>query len=61
MESYITDHLELPRRICLPSDTEINEELIKKLLKLKEGENERYEILQGYYEGKAKILDRKKR
>ena len=60
MDSYITDHLELPNKICLPSETEINEELIKKLLKLKEKENKRYEILQGYYEGKAKINERQK-
>lgn len=60
MESYITENLELPRKICLPEDTEITSNLIKKLLQIKEKENERYEILQGYYEGKAKILDRKK-
>ncbi|CDZ74857.1 phage portal protein, SPP1 family [Peptoniphilus sp. ING2-D1G] len=60
MDSYITNHLELPRRICLPNDTEISEELIKKLLKLKEKENERYQTLQGYYEGKAKINERQK-
>ena len=60
MESYITENLELPRKICLPDDTEITTDLIKKLLEIKEKENERYEILQGYYEGKAKILDRKK-
>ena len=60
MESYITKNLELPRKICLPDDTEITTDLIKKLLEIKEKENERYEILQGYYEGKAKILDRKK-
>lgn len=60
MESYITENLELPRKICLPDDTEITTDLIKKLLEIKEKENKRYEILQGYYEGKAKILDRKK-
>lgn len=60
MESYITENLELPKKICLPDDTEITTDLIKKLLEIKEKENKRYEILQGYYEGKAKILDRKK-
>lgn len=60
MESYITEHLELPKRICLPEDTEITDELIKKLLRIKDKENERYEMLQGYYEGKAKIFDREK-
>lgn len=60
MESYITEHLELPKRICLPADTEVTPELIEKLIKIQEEDNKRYEILQGYYEGKAKIFERKK-
>lgn len=60
MESYITEHLELPKRICLPVDTEVTPELIEKLIKIQEEDNKRYEILQGYYEGKAKIFERKK-
>lgn len=60
MESYITEHMELPKRICLPIDTEINTELIKALLKEHEKDIKRYQILQGYYEGKAKILERQK-
>lgn len=60
MESYITEHLELPKRICLPTDTEVTPELIEKLIKIQEKDNKRYEILQGYYEGKARIFDRKK-
>lgn len=60
MESYITEHLELPKRICLPQDTEVTTELIEKLIKIQEKDNKRYEILQGYYEGKAKIFEREK-
>lgn len=60
MESYITEHFELPKRICLPADTEVTPELIEKLIKIQEKDNKRYEILQGYYEGKAKIFDREK-
>lgn len=60
MESYITEYLELPKTINLPLETEINPELIKKLVKLSEKNIERYNILQEYYEGKAKINDRSK-
>ena len=60
METYITEYLELPKTINLPLETEINPELIKKLIKLSEKNIERYNILQEYYEGKAKINDRSK-
>lgn len=60
MESYITEFLELPQDIRLPKNTEVTPELIKKLIKLNEKNVERYEVLQGYYNGKSKILDRKK-
>lgn len=60
MENYITEYLELPKRVHLPKDVEITDELILKLLKNHEENLERYEILQGYYEGRAKIFDRQK-
>lgn len=60
MESYITEHMELPKKICLPIDTEVTTELIKALLKVHDKNIKRYQILQGYYEGKAKILERQK-
>lgn len=60
MENYITEYMKLPKKICLPEDTEINIELINKIIKIQEEYSERYKILQGYYEGKAKIFDREK-
>lgn len=60
METYITEYLELPKTINLPLEAEINPELIKKLIKVSENNIERYNILQEYYEGKAKINDRSK-
>lgn len=60
MESYITEYMDLPKRICLPRETEINPELIKALIKEHEKNIGRYKTLQGYYEGKAKILERTK-
>lgn len=60
MESYITEYMELPKTINLPLKTEINPELIKKLIKISENNTERYNILQEYYEGKAKINERSK-
>ena len=60
MESYITEYMELPKNINLPLETEINPELIKKLIKISEKNTERYNILQEYYEGKAKINERSK-
>ncbi|UHR03275.1 phage portal protein [Peptoniphilus sp. GNH] len=60
MESYITEYMELPKTINLPLETEINPELIKKLIKISEKNTERYNILQEYYEGKAKINERSK-
>ena len=59
-DSYITEYLELPKTIQLPVDTEINNELIKTLIEIHDNNLERYKILQGYYEGKAKIQDRTK-
>ena len=52
--------MELPKTINLPLETEINPELIKKLIKISEKNTERYNILQEYYEGKAKINERSK-
>lgn len=60
MENFITEYLKLPKRICLPEDTEITEELLKKILKVHDEDIGRYKILQGYYEGKAKIFERTK-
>ncbi len=60
MENFITEYLKLPKRICLPEDTEITEELLKKILKIHDEDIGRYKILQGYYEGKAKIFERTK-
>lgn len=60
MENFITKYLKLPKRICLPEDTEITEELLKKILKIHDEDIGRYKILQGYYEGKAKIFERTK-
>lgn len=60
MENFITEYLKLPKRICLPEDTEITEELLKKILKIHDEYIGRYKILQGYYEGKAKIFERTK-
>ena len=59
-DSYITEYLKLPKTIQLPVDTEINNELIKTLIEIHDNNLERYKILQGYYEGKAKIQDRTK-
>ena len=60
MENFITEYLKLPKRICLPEDTEITEELLKKILKIHDEDIGRYKILQRYYEGKAKIFERTK-
>lgn len=60
MENYITEYMELPKRVYLPKDTEINEELILKLIKKHKENIVRYTALQGYYEGKAKIFERTK-
>lgn len=60
MENYITEYMELPKRVYLPKDTEINEELILKLIKKHKDNIPRYTALQGYYEGKAKIFERTK-
>lgn len=60
VESYITAKMELPKRICLPADTEVTPSLIKTLIEIKNQDNKRYLTLQGYYEGRAKIDERKK-
>lgn len=60
VDSYITERLLIPERICLPSDTEINSELISILIEIKNKYNERYLTLQDYYKGGAKILKRVK-
>lgn len=59
-DSYISEFMELPKPINLPADTEISDDLIKKIIKVMEKDAERYQVLQGYYEGKAKIYDRDK-
>ena len=61
MKSYITEYLELPETIHLPEDTEVTADLVKKLLDKHQSNIKRYQILQEYYEGKAKILERRKR
>jgi len=57
-QSYISEYMELPKRICLPTDTEINSDLIDTLMEIKNKDNERYLTLQKYYEGWAKIMER---
>lgn len=57
-QSYITEYMELSKRICLPTDTEINPDLIDTLMEIKNKDNERYLTLQKYYEGWAKIMER---
>lgn len=57
-QSYISEYMELPERICLPTDTEINPDLIDTLMEIKNKDNERYLTLQKYYEGWAKIMER---
>ena len=59
-DSYISEYMELAKPIYLPADTEITDDLIKKIIKVMEKDAERYQVLQGYYEGKAKIYDREK-
>lgn len=59
-DSYISEYMELAKPIYLPADTEITDDLIKKIIKVMEKDAERYEVLKGYYEGKAKIYDRDK-
>ena len=44
MENFITEYLKLPKRICLPEDTEITEELLKKILKIHDEDIGRYKI-----------------
>ena len=50
--------MELPKRICLPTDTEINADLINTLMEIKDKDNDRFLTLQKYYNGWAKILER---
>ncbi|WP_296142415.1 phage portal protein [uncultured Anaerococcus sp.] len=57
-QSYISEYMELPKRICLPTDTEISPDLIETLMEIKNKDNERYLTLQKYYNGWAKILER---
>ncbi|WP_416335073.1 phage portal protein [Anaerococcus sp. DFU013_CI05] len=57
-QSYISEYMELPQRICLPTDTEISPDLINTLMKIKDKDNERFVTLQKYYKGWAKILER---
>ena len=59
-DSFISEYRELPKAIYLPSDTEITDDLIKKIIEVMEKDAERYQVLQGYYEGKAKIYEREK-
>ena len=58
--SYISDYMELPKRIHLDENTEITGELIKRLLDDHQENIERYEKLQDYYKGKTIIFDRLK-
>lgn len=51
-------YLELPKDIHLPSDTKLTPKLISKLVELHKTRIERYMILQKYYEGWARILER---
>lgn len=60
MDSNITEHFELPKTVYLPPETEVTEDLIKALVKMKEKDAERYTVLQAYYEGKSKITERQK-
>lgn len=60
VKSYITERMDLPQRICLPVDTEVNSDLIKTLIEIKNKQNDRFLTLQGYYKGNAKIRERKK-
>lgn len=60
MDSNITEHFELPKTVYLPPETEVTEDLIKALMKMKEKDAERYTVLQAYYEGKSKITERQK-
>lgn len=60
MQDAVVGQLELPKKIHLPLDTEITTDLIAKLVDIHQESVERYEILQDYYEGKAKILERSK-
>ena len=41
-QSYISEYMELPKRICLPVDTEINASLIDTLMEIKDKDNERF-------------------
>nr|DAX75114.1 MAG TPA: PORTAL PROTEIN [Caudoviricetes sp.] len=59
-QSYISEYMELPQRICLPADTEINSDLLETLVEIKNKDNDRYATLQNYYKGWAKILDRER-
>lgn len=59
-DSFISEYMELPKPIYLPSDTEITDDLLKKIIEVMEKDAERYQVLQGYYEGKAKIYEREK-
>lgn len=58
MDSYITEYLEVPARLHLPADTEMNKKLLEKLLEIHESNVERWQILDGYYKGQAKIQER---
>ena len=58
--SFISEYMELAKPIYLPADTEITDDLIKKIIEVMEKDAERYQVLQGYYEGKARIYDREK-
>lgn len=42
MDSNITEHFELPKTVYLPPETEVTEDLIKALVKMKEKEVERF-------------------
>lgn len=60
MESYITEYLKLQRMVQLPKETEATDKLINKLIEDHEKNLDRYKVLQGYYEGYAKIFEREK-
>lgn len=51
-------YLELPKTIHLPEDIEISGELVRRLVDEHKNRKYRYELLQKYYDGWARIYDR---
>lgn len=59
-DKSVAGYLEIPKPIQLPEDTEMTDELLATLVEIHSARLERYKILDNYYRGKAKILDREK-